>query len=82
MLFASVSTALPMNRFFSLARLAVLGAMALTALAPAHAAYPDKPIRLIVVYPAGGTTDAVARALREAKIVAVTGRSLGHGWIE
>ncbi len=54
-----------MNRFFSLARLAVLGAMALTALAPAHAAYPDKPIRLIVVYPAGGTTDAVARALAE-----------------
>ncbi len=33
------------------------------ALAPAHAAYPDKPIRLIVGFTAGGTADTVARIL-------------------
>jgi tripartite-type tricarboxylate transporter receptor subunit TctC len=33
------------------------------ALAPAQAAYPDKPIRLIVGFTAGGTADTVARIL-------------------
>ena len=37
----------------------ILGALAITA----HAAYPDRPIRLIIPFSAGGTVDAVARTL-------------------
>src|SRR6185436_13170181 len=36
------------------------------AVACAHAAYPDKSIHLIVAYPPGGLTDAVARAVGKA----------------
>ena len=36
------------------------------AAASAHAAYPDKSIHLIVPYPPGGLTDAVARAVGKA----------------
>jgi tripartite-type tricarboxylate transporter receptor subunit TctC len=44
--------------------IAALG-LALAA-ASAHAAYPDKSIHLIVPYPPGGLTDAVARAVGKA----------------
>lgn len=42
-------------------RLALVGFVA--ALAPAHAAYPERPIRLIVPFPAGNSLDVRARQL-------------------
>ena len=59
----------------------VMGALAATSLAPlaqvvrAQARYPDKPIKLIVPFPAGGQTDAVAR-LYAQKIEAALGQPI------
>jgi tripartite-type tricarboxylate transporter receptor subunit TctC len=52
----------------------LIAATSCALIASAHAAYPDKPVRLIVVYPAGGTTDAVARSLAE-KLTAQLGQT-------
>ena len=44
---------------------ACLAASSLMALPAAHAAYPDQPIKIVIGYAAGGTTDILARALAE-----------------
>lgn len=57
--------------------LVALGAVSLMAAQPAAAAdtYPSRPIRIIVAYPTGGISDAVARALGE-RLSAQMGQSV------
>lgn len=50
-----------MRRFL----LAALAALAMLPTIASAQAYPNKPIRLLIPYPAGGTTDLMARALQE-----------------
>src|SRR5579862_2904381 len=45
-----------MRRFLALAALAFAGL-------PVHAEYPDKPIRAIVQFPAGGAADTILRVI-------------------
>ncbi|HEU0202938.1 MAG TPA: tripartite tricarboxylate transporter substrate binding protein, partial [Burkholderiaceae bacterium] len=45
------------------ALLALGAALSIAALVPAQAAYPEKPVTVVVPFPAGGSSDAIARTL-------------------
>jgi len=68
-------------------RRALMGALASVAVTPALAAWPDRPIRLVVAYPAGGGTDLMARAVGQklseilGQPVVIENRSGGNGTI-
>ncbi|VFR61145.1 Tricarboxylate transport protein TctC [plant metagenome] len=53
----------PNTQFFTRLLSAVFPLM--LAIAPAHAAYPEKPVRIVVPYAAGGSSDVLARGISE-----------------
>lgn len=54
-----------LSRIFQGSAAALLTAVLVTGVAPAHAAYPEQPIHWIVPFPPGGAMDSIARAVGE-----------------
>jgi len=55
----------PVPRRYRLAALLSLAATAFLAVAPAHAAYPERPVTVVVAFPPGGIVDIIARRLTQ-----------------
>src|SRR5437764_964269 len=55
-----------MKKAYRLLMIALAACLLALTSAGAHAAYPERAIHLIVPYPPGGLTDAVARAVAKA----------------
>lgn len=64
-----------MNSRNTLAALLAAGLTAAAVAAPAQAAYPDRPIKIVVPYVAGGSSDVIARAISD-ELGAVLGQSV------
>ncbi|MBK7472162.1 MAG: hypothetical protein IPI73_17675 [Betaproteobacteria bacterium] len=62
------------NRW-ALFALAALMALSLCAVPRAHAAYPEKPITMVIAYPPGGGADALGRVMAK-NLEDVLGKSL------
>ncbi|MCZ4312647.1 tripartite tricarboxylate transporter substrate binding protein [Comamonadaceae bacterium G21597-S1] len=68
---------MPIRRTLLAASLAVATTLAMTPLASvAQGAWPNKPVRIIVPFPAGGSTDVIARQLAQH-----LGNSLGQQFV-
>ena len=69
-------TSLPPTRLTATAALAVLALLIVPGTAGAQGSYPNKPVRLIVAYAAGGVADVIARI-----VMTPVGAELGQSFV-
>ena len=62
-----------LNRRHSMVLASICGVLGFSSLAQAQATYPDRPIKIIVALPAGGSADMIARTVGQ-KISTILGQ--------